>query len=478
MAYDVAMAVAEVHHRIAAGVNASSKSPALVHFEGQHAFGPSRVLRYRLSNGLTLLLLLDQSAPVVSYFTWFKVGSRHEKPGKTGLAHLFEHLMFNETKHLKAGEFDKKLEENGAESNAATWVDWTYYHESVPKDRLPLVIKLESDRMHNLVLTDAQVTSEKEVVANERRYRVDDDVEGSASELLYKTAFARHPYQWPTIGWMDDIQAFTPDDCEAFYKTYYAPNNATVVVVGDFQEKRLLELVRDAYGDLDASVIPPDDGHPEPPQTEPRTVEIKKPTATEKLLVGYHGPALGDADHAALTLLNEVLFGGRASRIHRSLVIEGEICADLRAWVSTFADGGLYEVYATARTGKTIADIEAVLYPAFAKVRDEIVTDDELVRAKARLELGLLQSLETMGGKAEQIGFYETVLGDPSAAFQRLEVYRRLTASDLRKAARRYFVDAGRTCIRVLPDGSAPEEEEEDDGTSAPPERAAQGAAE
>jgi zinc protease len=176
-------------------------------------------------------------------------------------------------------------------------------------------------------------------------------------------------------------------------------------------------------------------------------------------MIGYHGPALGDADHIALTVLNEVLFGGRASRLYRALIIEGEICTDLRAWVSTFADGGLYEIYATARTGKTIADIEAVLYPELARARDEIVTDDELVRAKARLELGLLQSLETMGGKAEQIGFYETVLGDPSAAFQRLEVYRRLTASDLRKAARRYIKDHGRTCIRVLPDESVSEEE-------------------
>ena len=453
------MPVADAHHRIAAAVNAKKKEgAALVHYLGQHAFGPSAVVRYGLSNGLTLLFLHDDSAPVVSYFTWFKVGSRHEKPGKTGLAHLFEHLMFNETLHLKAGEFDKKLEESGAESNAATWVDWTFYHESVPKDRLPLVVKLEADRMHNLVLRDAQVSSEKEVVANERRFRVDDDVEGAASELLYKTAFTQHPYQWPTIGWMEDIQAFTPADCEAFYKTYYAPNNAIVVVVGDFQDKRLLELIRDAYGDLPAAIIPPDDSHPEPPQYASRTLEIKKPTATEKLLLGYHGPALGDADHAPLTLLNEVLFGGRASRLYRALIIEGEICSDLRAWGSTFADGGLFEMYATARTGKTLADIEAVLFSELEKVKDEVVTADELVRAKARLELGLLQSLETMGGKAEQIGFYETVLGDPSAAFQRLEGYRRTTASDLRKVARKYLVDRAKTTIRVLPDASATEE--------------------
>jgi len=453
------MPALEHHHRIVTAVNAKGHAGGLVHFLGLHAFGPSTVSRYALGNGLSILLLLDESAPVVSLFTWFKVGSRHEKAGKTGLAHLFEHLMFNETKHLKAGAFDKKLEENGAESNAATWTDWTYYYESVPKDRLPLVIQLESDRMHNLILRDAQVTSEKEVVANERRYRVDDDVEGAASELLYKTAFTKSSYQWPTIGWMEDIQGFTPEDCEAFYRTYYAPNNATVVIVGDFNEKRVLELLRAAYGELPASIIPPDESLPEPPQLEPRSVEIKKPTATEKLLVAYHGPALGDADHASLTLLNEVLFGGRASRMYRALIIEGEICTDLRAWVSTFAEKGLYEIYATARPGKTISDIETVLFRELDRVRDEVITDDELVRAKARLELGSLQALETMSGKAEQIGFYETVLGDPSAAFQRLDAYRRATASELRKAARRYLVPDGRTTIRVLPDPGAASQE-------------------
>src|SRR3954470_1801082 len=157
-------------------------------YEGALPFADGNVQRYRLGNGLRLLLLVDKTAPVVSYFTWFAVGSRHEKPGKTGLAHLFEHLMFNETEGLKAGEFDRKLEENGAESNAATWVDWTYYYESLPADRSPLAVKRESERRARLAPREPQVASEKEVVANERRYRVDDDVEGTASEVLYKTA--------------------------------------------------------------------------------------------------------------------------------------------------------------------------------------------------------------------------------------------------------------------------------------------------
>jgi len=429
-------------------------------FEGSVAFGdagglgvdPPRVLRFLLGNGLRLLLLVDKSAPVLSYFTWFRVGSRHEKPGKTGLAHLFEHLMFNETEGLAASEFDRKLEENGAESNAATWLDWTYYYESLPKDRFALAVKLESERMARLVLREPQVASEKEVVANERRMRVDDDVEGTANEILYKTAFTLHPYHWPTIGWMQDIENFTPDDCVAFYRTYYAPNNATVVVVGDVSEKDVLTRIRDAYGAIPSSEIPEEDTVPEPPQRELREITLKKPTPSEKLLLGYRGPALGDADHPTCVVLNEILFGGRASRLYRELVTTREACTEVRGWVSTFRDPGLYELYFTARPGVASADILAALEAQLARVKADLVDPEELDRAKARLELGLLQSLETTSGKAEQIGFYDTVLGDPSAAFRRLERYRRVTAGEIRTAARRYFVDEARTIVRVLPE--------------------------
>jgi zinc protease len=427
-------------------------------YEGSVPFFDSSVHQLRLNNGLRVLLLVDRSAPVLSYYTWFNVGSRHERPGKTGLAHLFEHLMFNETEGLKAGEFDRMLEEHGSESNAATWLDWTYYEESLPKDCFDLAVRLESERMARLVLRDPQVASEKEVVANERRMRVDDDVEGAANEILYKTAFTKHPYHWPTIGWMDDIQAFTPDDCVAFYKTFYAPNNATVVVVGDVDEEEVLRQIRDRYGPIPPAELPEEDTEPEPPQTGGREVSFEKPTATEKLLVGYRGPALGDADHAALVVLNEILFGGRASRLYRELVTVREACTEVRGWVSTFRDPGLYELYFTARPGVGSDAILAVLDAELERVRSVPVAREELDRAKARLELGLLQSLETMGGKAEQIGFYDMVLGDPAAAFQRLARYRRISAGELRTAARRYLVTDARTIVRVTPE---PETEEE-----------------
>jgi zinc protease len=447
---------AATRHAWAEGANATAKNEhGRLFYDGAHAFGGETVHRWRLGNGLAVLVLVDTSAPVVAYHTWFNVGSRHERPGKTGLAHLFEHLMFGETEKLGAGAFDRKLEEGCAETNAATWVDWTYYHELLPADRVRLAVDLEAERMQHLVLREPQVASEKEVVVNERRYRVDDDVEGLANELLYKTAFSVHPYHWPTIGWMDDIKGFSPEDCASFYRTYYAPNNATVVVVGDLKERSLLLAIRNAYGSIPSQPIPPEDIVPEPPQLDERRLELRKPTASEKLLVAFKGPALGDADHATMTVLSEILFGGRGARLYRTLVVEQELAIDVRGWVSTFRDPGLFECWATARGPHTAAEILPIFDQAFARVRAEIVGEEELARTKARLELGSLQQLETVGGKAEQIGFFETVLGDPTHAFRRVDAFRRVTVSDLRRVARRYLVDTARTVLCVAPESAA-----------------------
>lgn len=411
--------------------------------------GRLKLERFRLDNGLYILLCEDHSAPVIAYHTWFRVGSRHEREGKTGLAHLFEHLMFNEVEGRAPGEFDRLLEEAGAESNASTWLDFTQYNIAVPKDQIDLVIQLEAERMSRLVLREPQVTSEKEVVANERRYRVEDDVEGSVSEVLWATAFKEHAYKWPTIGWMKDIEGFTTEDCEAFYKTFYSPNNATVVVVGDFEELSMLEKIANAYGELPPSVLPVEDFRPEPPQGGERRVELKKPTPTEKLAIGYHSPALGDHDYIALSLLVEVLFGGRASRLHKKLVRELEIASDLRAYVGPFRDPGLLEIYASAREGKTAEQLLAAIEEELERVKHEPVSQEEIDRAVARHELGLLSSLETADGKANTIGFYETVLGRPATAFERLSVTERLTQSDLVRAARRYLSRDERSVVLV-----------------------------
>ncbi len=445
---------------------------ARLEFVEEVPFGGALVVsRYRLGNGLTVLLLVDRSAPVVSYQTWFKVGSRHETPGKTGLAHLFEHLMFNETEHLAAGEFDRLLESAGGETNAATWVDWTYYYENVPKDSLPLVVRLEADRMAHLVLRDPQVSSEKDVVTNERALRVDDDIEGSANEALYARAFRVHPYHWPTIGWRDDIAGFTTADCRAFYRTYYAPNNATIVVAGDVDEAAALRLVREHYGTLRAARIPEESHVTEPAQRAERRVTLRRPTPTEKLQLGYRAPAFADYDHAVLSVLNEILLGGRSSRLFRKLVSDGEVAAEARGAVAPFRDAGLYELWVSMREEHAASEALALIDAALARLREEPVSTAELDKAKNRLELGFLQGMETASGKAEQLGFYETVLGDPGRVFGRLEEYRRVTAADVQRVARHVLDVRRRTTVFVLPDGTASDPDAAD--TDAPDDEGA-----
>lgn len=413
-------------------------------------FGDAQIRRYRMDNGLNILLLEDHSAPVVSYHTWMGVGSSHERPGKTGLAHLFEHLMFNESEGLPAGEFDRQLEAAGGEVNAATWTDWTYYYESVPASELPLVVRLEAERMARLVLRDPQVQSEKEVVANERRYSVDDDVEGSVSEVLFATAFERHPYGWPTIGWMKDIEGFTTEDCLAFYKTYYAPNNATLVVVGDFESEALLRDLQTHYGPQPSSDLQEQDLPVEPEQHTERVVELEKPTPTEKLLLGYRCAPLGHPDHIALTLANEILFGGKSSRLYGALVREGELASEARGSLTPFAHPGLYEIWVSMREGRHTDEALAIIEGELQRITVEGIEESELDKAKNRYELGFLQGMETAAGKAEQIGFHETVLGDARQVFAQLEAYRQTSPQAVQGAVAR-LIPARRTRVIVRP---------------------------
>src|SRR5262252_7311580 len=254
--------------------------------------------RYRLDNGLGLIAAVDKRAPIVSLQTWYRVGSRHEKPGATGIAHLFEHLMFGQTESLPPGELDRLVERTGGETNAATWVDWTYYKMSLPARDLALGIRLEAERMQHLVLEPAPVEAERDVVTNERRERVEDDVDGWLDEQLMAHAFTDHPYRWPTIGWMEDIRALALPDIRAFYRTWYAPNNATIVVVGDFEDAHLRELVARSYGAVAPAILPEVPRIREPDQALERVVRAPKPIATDRLLVGYKAPGQDDADWA------------------------------------------------------------------------------------------------------------------------------------------------------------------------------------
>ncbi|HVZ34808.1 MAG TPA: pitrilysin family protein [Polyangiaceae bacterium] len=441
-----------ITHRLNQGSNRDRQ----VHHLGGYSFGPLlRIERYAMGNGLSILLVEDHASPTVAYHTWFRVGSRHERPGKTGIAHLFEHLMFNETEKLDAGAFDRELEELGAESNASTWFDWTHYDIAVPAPAFERVAELEAERMQNLVLREPQVESEKEVVANERRYRVEDDVEGSVGEKLWALAFEQHPYRWPTIGWMSDIEGFTVQDCEAFYRTFYAPNNATLVIVGDIDQERVLRKLQETYGGYRAAKIVEPPAEPEPPQTAERTLELEKLTPTWKLNIGYKSPGLGHPDYAPLSVLCEILFGGRSSRLVKSLVREREVASDVRGSLSPLRDPGLLELFVSAREGVNAAELLSLVDREIDRIVAEPVSQDELQRAQARIELGLLQGLSTNEGKASTIGFYEVVLGNPTAGFDRLAALNEISIERLSEVARRYLGRQSRTVIQVRPQAAS-----------------------
>jgi zinc protease len=423
--------------------------------QSEHPFGAGgrTVRHFRLDNGLQLLLLVDPTAPILAYQTWFNVGSRHEREGITGIAHLFEHLMFNQTEHLQPGEFDRKLEQAGGDTNAATWVDWTYYRDNLPKAELKLAVELESDRMAHLTLGNDQVESEREVVANERRFRVEDDVDGFLNEELFKLAFDKHPYHWPTIGWMSDIMAISIADCRAFYRTFYAPNNATVVIAGDVDEEKVLTLVDAHYGKIPSSTIPGEKIEAEPPQTAQRRATWKKPVTADKLRMGYKSPAMGHPDHLPLEVLSEILFGGKSSRLEKLLVADTELCSSTSAALSPFKDPGLYEIAVSMQRGHVAHEAERLIDEEISRARTEPLRPGELDTAKTRLLTRLWRELRTLGGRAEALGHYHTTVGDYRRLFQVADQVSATSEADVQRVARAYLDKSRCTVVIAEPDG-------------------------
>jgi zinc protease len=419
----------------------------------EHPFGAGGLTarKFQLDNGLKVILVRDPSAPVFAYQTWFAVGSRHEREGITGIAHLFEHLMFNQTETHAPGELDRMIETAGGDTNAATWVDWTYYRDNLPKAELRLAVELEADRMAHLTLGEEQVESEREVVANERRFRVEDDVDGFLNEELYKLAFTVHPYHWPTIGWMRDIEAITIDDCRAFYRTYYAPNNATVVLVGDVDEKEALALIGEKYGAIPRQTIPQDRAEAEPEQAGERRATWAKPVQADKLRIGYKAPPLGHADHAALEIASEVLFGGNSSRLHRRLVVESEIASSVHAATAPFRDPGLYEIAVSLSRSHRAPAAEAIVYEELARLANEPLQPHELETARTRLITHFMRELRPQAGKAEALGHYETTVGDYRKLFAVADSYRAVVAEDVARVAKTYLTERRRTVVTATP---------------------------
>jgi zinc protease len=417
--------------------------------------------RYRLANGLGLIAAIDKRAPIVALQTWFRVGSRHERPGATGMAHLFEHLMFGQTESLPPGEFDRLVERTGGESNAATWVDWTYYKLSLPARDLALGVRLEAERMQHLVLEPTPVEAERDVVTNERRERVEDDVDGWLDEQLMAHAFTVHPYRWPTIGWMEDIRALALPEIRAFYRTWYAPNNATIVCVGDFDDEHLRDLIAQHYGHIPAAQLPEPAAQTEPVQLKERVIRAPKPIATDRLLVGYKAPGQDHPDWAALEIVSTLLAGCPSARLYRKLVIDQEAASSVDAQLTPFRDPSLLRLAVTTARGHGADEIVAAIDREIAGLVEQPPPPNEVEKAKALAETDFWSALADVDGKAEALGHYETALGDfrrLSAIAERLTA---VTAADVARAVRTYLVPAHRTIVIAEPED--PDGEDGDD---------------
>jgi len=419
--------------------------------------------RFRLDNGLGLITAIDRRAPIVALQTWYRVGSRHEKFGATGMAHLFEHLMFGQTESLPPGEFDRLVERTGGESNAATWVDWTYYRLSLPTRDLPLGIRLEAERMQRLVLEPTPVEAERDVVTNERRERVEDDVDGWLDEQLMAQAFTAHPYRWPTIGWMEDIRALSLPDIRAFYRTWYAPNNATLVCVGDFDEAALLDLVASSYGKIEPATLPEVARIVEPEQLRERVVRAPKPIATDRLLIGYKAPGQDDPDWAVLEIVATLLAGCPSARLYRRLVIEKELASSVDAQLTPFRDPSLLRLAVTAARGHRADEILGVIDSELAQMAAQPPVKAEVEKAKAIAETDFWTSLVDVDGKAEALGHYETALGDFRKVSELAERLAAVTVEDVARVVRTYLNASRRTIVIAEPESEAAGEDGEED---------------
>lgn len=406
--------------------------------------GALRFTKWKLPNGLQILLAPDPNARAVAYTTWYRVGSRHEDEpaGETGLAHLFEHLMFTQTESAEGdGDFDRQMESSGGSSNAMTDVDFTAYVNVLPPSALPLAAALEADRMQHLALKPEQIETERQVVIEERLSVVEDNVDGTLDEILIRQAYEEHPYRWPVIGHMDHIKKVPQAAITRFYRTHYAPNNAVIIVAGKFDEHAALETIADRYGALKPSEVPtPPPVHEHAPVRGSRH-EIEWPVPADRLALAVGAPALGHPDRAAFEVMDAILSVGPGSRLHRALVVDGEIAASAECQANPSRENGLYVFWVQMREGHAAAEAEAHINRLIRQLAETPVPEAELERAKNRLAMDFWVGLAASEGRAEQLGIFEIATGSYRNLFARAEQYNLVTAADVQRVARTYLLE-------------------------------------
>ena len=409
----------------------------------------TNVREFVLDNGLKILLLEDHKSPAVTFQVWYRVGARNERDGKSGLAHFLEHMMFKGTPTTKPEEYSRIIAKNGGRSNAFTSSDVTVYFATMSRDKIGVEIELEADRMANALLGDAYFEPEKKVIQEERRLRTDDNPSSALSEVAGAVAYTVHPYRRPVIGWMDDIQNLSRQDLVDFYKLYYAPNNAYIVVTGDFSTEEILAKIKAVFEKIPRGAEPPKVRVEEPPQRGERRVILKKEAELPFILMYYHAPNLKSPDNYALDLLSVVLAGGRSSRLYHELVYQKRIARNIDADYSGVSiDPTGFGVTAQLMPGKEPAEVEREIDGLLEKIKSELISERELQKAKNQIESSFIYAQDSIFGQAMKIGYYEAAAG-----WRMMDAYldgiRRVTREDIRRVARQYL-DRDRRTVGVL----------------------------
>ncbi len=400
------------------------------------------VLETVLENGLKVLVQEIHTVPVVAFQVWYRVGSRNENVGATGISHLLEHMMFKGTPGYAKGEIARTLQRIGASFNASTSLDFTNYYEVLSSERLELAMRLEADRMVNALIPEEEHRLEMTVVRSELE-RSEDNPRQALYTGLFAQAFHAHPYRWPTIGWRADVEGITTAQIREYYRTHYLPSNATVVIVGDVEPEAALALVRRLFGAIPRGSDPPAVRSAEPAQRGERRFKIRRPGDTAYLMAGWKAPALTHPDTYALDALGMILGHGRTSRLHQSLV-EGQLATEVDAANEGLRDPFLLIAQATAAPGVPLDRLEAALLGEVERLRAEAPAPSELARAKKQLEATFVYSRDSVRSLAQQLGYYETV-----DSWRYLTTYlgrvMALAPEDIRRVASRYLVEDART---------------------------------
>jgi zinc protease len=397
--------------------------------------GADRIVSRTLANGMKVVVWPDPDIPNVAMYTWYRVGSRNERPGITGISHFFEHMMFNGTKTRSPGEFDRVMEASGGANNAYTSSDVTVYQNWFPSSVLPLIFDLESDRMRNLDFDAAKVESERGVVYSERRSSVDNDNFGTLIEQMTATAYVAHPYQIPVIGWPSDIEGWTVADLQDYYRQYYAPNNAVMFIVGDVDPDAVFKLAEKYIGGIPAQPAPAAVTTREPPQLGERRIRIEREAQTPLLAMAWHTAASAEREARVMEVLLSILGDGDSSRLHQRLVEREQAAVAVGTQFNAGFDPGLAWIYAIVPPGGNVGRTEALIDEEIARLAKEGPTATELTKARNQALVGFWRGLETISGKAQALGDYEVFHGDHRKLFDAPAEYESITAEEVRQAA-------------------------------------------